>query len=103
MCASCAMGGGGMLGAVNFMWEFSRFKLATRFPTKKGSSAKLAPVAKLLRAYKALHHNISGCIHQVYHTNPAASAKFPAAKFTAASLTWHERPQHRPHDPYKQT
>ena len=61
--------------------------------TKSRVSAKLVPVAKLHRACKALHTTtFLGVSAKVTTQNPGASAKFPAAKFTTANLTWHETP-----------
>ena len=83
---------GGISGAFNFGWVISRFKLGAKFPSQNpGSSAKLAPVTQLHRAYKASHTTIFlGVSVKFTAQTPWASVKFPAAKFTTTTLTWYE-------------
>ena len=84
----CAGRGEGDFGAVEFVWGISRFKSAAISHT---NSAKWAPAAKLHRACKALHSTTClGVPAKLTTQNPGA--KFPAAKFATANLTWHEIP-----------
>ena len=91
-----ARGVGGISGAVNFVWEIARFKLAAKFPKQSpGASA----VAKVIRACKALHTATFLGVSPKFPThNPEGSAKFLAAKFTTANLTWPEIPPTTPED-----
>ena len=53
----------------------------------------MAPVAKLHQPCTALHTTtFLGVSAQLTTQNGGASAKFPAAKFTTAHLTWHGTP-----------
>ena len=63
---------------VNFVWEISRFKVAAKFPTQNpGSCTKLAPVAELHQACKALHTTtFLGVSAKCTTQKPGASAKF---------------------------
>ena len=94
MCLDFACLVSGDLGAVNFVWEISRFKLAAKFRTQNpGASAKLEPAAKLHRACKALQTTtFLGVSAKCTTQNPGASTNFPAAKFTTANLFWHAIP-----------
>ena len=66
----------------NFVWAIWRFKLAMKFPTRNPTaSAKLAPVAQLHRACKALHTGTFLGVSLKFTTqNPWASAEFDCSR-----------------------
>ena len=62
-------GGEGGSGAVKFVWEISRFKLAAQFPTRNpGASASGAWGSAPPRLQSPTHHNISGSVREIYDT-----------------------------------
>ena len=80
--------GGSQLCVRNFALQIGREISHTK--QSPGASAKLAPVAKLLQACKALHTTaFLGVSAKFTAQNPGAAAKFPAAQFPTANLTWH--------------
>ena len=70
--------GGGISWPLNFAWEISRFKLTAKFT--------------LLREFLAHQQYTLWTLAGGTTQNPGGSAKFFAAKFITANLTWHEPP-----------
>ena len=89
--AFSAHGRGGDFGGSQLVWGVLAFQIGRKTSQQNpGPCAKLVPVAKLHPACKALHS--ATFLGVSAKLDPRASAKFPAAKFTTANLTWHELP-----------